>query len=149
MKQTEQTVSGDSTSLAGEMRGDGALALPGDASGSVDARLFDAFGRLTMLAVGDRAMPYMIGNPHNNEWLCVRFNTIQEAEELRTALKAWHDAARPRIKPDNPSAGCSYCRNPLFAGVKCKNCGAAARAPAPSGAESDNDSPKPNKKDAA
>jgi hypothetical protein len=93
---------------------------------AADERLFNAFGRLTMLAVGDHAMPYMIGNPHNNEWLCVRFNTIEEANELRAALKAWHDTARPHIKPDNTSQGCSYCRNPLFLGVKCKRCESAA-----------------------
>jgi hypothetical protein len=93
----------------------------------VTARLFHAFGRLTMLAHGDHAFPYMVGAPQNNAWLCVRFNSYEDAEEMRAALKRWHEAARLLVKPDNhPAEGCSYCKHPLYAGLRCKNCGRAS-----------------------
>ena len=83
-------------------------AAPSDA----DARLLHAFGRRTAFEIGDHALPLMLGPNwnhqgcygENSEWLCLRFNSIEERDEFRAAARAWENVARERA-----DAACQAC----------------------------------------
>ena len=78
---------------------------PSAASEVVD--LFTALGKRTWLTTEDVREAMQADGSH---WVNLRFNTFDDAETARRALRAWEAHVRPIVKPDYPGQGTAPAR---------------------------------------